>query len=63
MRELTRMVEQIKPQAQALYEAIEIKNSCLPEGARASLAGELRLLRCIIHIVIGEMTARLGAKV
>lgn len=59
VRELDRLVTRISPAADALYAEIEAENAALPESAKPYLAGELRVLLAIRHIVIHEMAGRL----
>lgn len=59
VRELGRLVTRISAAADALYVEIEGENEALPESAKPHLAGELRILRAIQHIVIHEMAGRL----
>lgn len=62
-RLLTRMRSQIGQQAHLLYEHIQAENKGLlahrPELV-ASLAGELRCLRAILHLIIQGMARRLA---
>lgn len=62
-RLLDNLKDKIAGEAQALYAQVERENAALiaqrPELA-ATLAGELRCLRAIQHVVIGEQVARLG---
>jgi serine/threonine-protein kinase HipA len=58
-RELDRLVTRIIPAAGKLLEQIEAENRSLPEAARPFLAGEMRLLRALTHIVIREMAAKM----
>ncbi|HCP76480.1 MAG TPA: type II toxin-antitoxin system HipA family toxin, partial [Pusillimonas sp.] len=62
-RLLTRLRSQIGQQAHLLYEHIQAENQGLlvhrPELA-ATLAGELRCLRAILHLIIQEMARRYG---
>ena len=58
-RELDLMVQKIEAQAATLYDAIGEENARLPAALHATLAGEMRLLRSIRHVVIPDMLARL----
>lgn len=63
VRLLDSLKNRIAGEAQALYTQVERENAELialrPELA-ATLAGELRCLRTILHVVIAEQVARLG---
>lgn len=59
-RELDAMTSRIEKRARDLMTQIEQANQALPAEARQSLAGELHLLRSIIHIVIRDMTTKLA---
>jgi len=59
-RELGRLVDKAAGEAQRLIERIEAQNEPVPAAARVHLAGEMRLVRAIAAIVVGEMVDRLG---
>jgi hypothetical protein len=59
-RELSRFVDQTASETRGLIEAIEQENHRVPQAARVHLAGEMRLVRSIGAVVIGEMAGRLG---
>lgn len=58
-RELDRTVQRILPAADALMAAIEAENGQLPAEARPAVAGEMRVLRAIRHIILHEMVQKL----
>lgn len=58
-RELGRLVSTVPSAARTLIGAIESENARFPAPARGFFAGELRLLRTIEHVVIGDMARRL----
>ncbi len=58
-RELDRTVQRIVPAADALLAAIEAENGQLPAEVRPFLAGKMRVLRAIRHIIIHEMVKKL----
>lgn len=63
-RLLQRQVGNIQPLADALYREVESENVALlaaRPGLAATLAGEMRCLRAIVHGVIRDMATRLGA--
>ncbi|MNP02999.1 hypothetical protein D3C76_948660 [compost metagenome] len=56
---IAKLVAAVRDQAQALLLEVEQENAALAESnpeIRATLAGEMRLLRAIVSIVIVEMT-------
>lgn len=59
-RELGRLVDKAAGEAQRLIGRIEAENEPVPAAARVHLAGEMRLVRAIEAIVVGEMVDRLG---
>lgn len=64
-RLLEEQVSRIEAQANALLAEIEMENEALmrqQKGLEATFAGELRLLRAIVHVVIQEMVGRLTDK-
>jgi serine/threonine-protein kinase HipA len=58
-RELDRMVQRIVPAADELMAEIEYENANLSADVHPYLAGELRVLRAIRHIIIQEMVMKL----
>jgi len=58
-RELARMVTRVAEAVPALLAKIETENAATNGAAKASFAGELRLLRAMTHIVIADMVRRL----
>ena len=61
---VARLTRAVREQAQALLAEVERENQELSAARpelRPTLAGELRLLRAVVTIVIAEMAARLGA--
>ena len=68
-RELDAMIRNLPWQANRLLAAIEavfddeLAKSPRPERAKLHRAGELRLLRAIVHIVVPEMAARVAADI
>lgn len=59
-RELETMRRKIMAEAAALYEVIEAENAALADQAAAGVAGDMRVLRTIMHLVIAEMVERLA---
>ncbi|WPB59008.1 HipA domain-containing protein [Xylophilus sp. GOD-11R] len=57
-RELDRIATALAQVVPATLAAIEAQNQALPESARPWLAGELRLLRTVAHVVVAEMLER-----
>ncbi|MNN37797.1 Serine/threonine-protein kinase HipA [compost metagenome] len=60
---IAKLVAAVRDQAQALLLEVEQENAALAESnpeIRATLAGEMRLLRAIVSIVIVEMTEQLS---
>ena len=57
-RELDRMVTGLPEAVEGLIKDVVTQNQQLPEPARVFLAGELRLLRTIGHIIVPDMVAR-----
>lgn len=63
VRLLDSLRDKIAGEAQALYAQVECENAELIERRlelAATLAGELRCLRAILHVAIAEQVARLG---
>ena len=58
-RELDRMVREIAPAADEIIAGIENENRQFSDDIRPFLAGEMRLLRAIRHIIIAEMAKQL----
>lgn len=59
-----KVVKAVSEQAQALLVEVEEENRDLSAARpelRATLAGEIRLLRAVVNIVIGEMAGQLGS--
>ena len=59
-RELTRLLARAPAASQNILKAIEVENASLPEGAKAHLAGELRMVRAIVNVVMADMLRRLS---
>ena len=59
-RELTRLLARAPAASQDILKAIEVENASLPEGAKAHLAGELRMVRAIVNVVMADMLRRLS---
>ncbi len=59
LRELDRMLTRVPTAAEALVTRIEAENHALAPAANANFAGELRLVRAIRSIVIGDTVGRL----
>lgn len=63
-RELDRMLRELPIEAARLSEVIEAESQAeaaacpYPERAAANLAGEMRVVRAIVHVVLHDMTAR-----
>ena len=60
-RVLQRMLNSVLAQADAAIADIERDNAALPPALGHVLAGEMRLLRAIRHVVVQDMVARLRA--
>lgn len=60
-RVLQRMLNSVLAQADAAMADIERDNAALPPALGHVLAGEMRLLRAIRHVVVQDMVARLRA--
>lgn len=58
-RELSRMVGKAAIEARRLVARMEGENDRLPQSARVHLGGEMRLVRTLEAVVVGEMAARL----
>ena len=58
-RELNRMMSQLPRALEHLFEEITDENTRLPDPVKPFLAGEIRLLNTLRHIVIPETLARL----
>ena len=61
-RELDRLVQCVPAEAQALLAEIEQRNARAATLPPATAAGELRLLRAVVHVVIAQMAAKLRSK-
>jgi serine/threonine-protein kinase HipA len=59
-RELERMRLGIPKAMEELVQEIEQENAGLPAPVKPQLAGELRLIRAVQHVVVSEMVARIG---
>lgn len=57
-RELDRMLKGLPAAVSKVMGTIETQNLQLPEPARVFLAGEMRLLRAVQHIIVPDMVAR-----
>ena len=58
-RELDRMLENIIPAADQIIATIQAENSLLPDAVRPYLAGEMRVLQTIRHLILAEMVQKL----
>ncbi len=59
-RELDRIATEMARTVPRLVDAIAHENVALPKAVHAHLAGEMRLLRTIVHLVIPEMLGRVA---
>ena len=59
-REISSMTSRIGPELDAIIASVEVENTRLPEHTRVYHGGELRLLRAIRHVIIGQMLQRLS---
>ena len=59
-REMTKLVTRAAAASPAILQQIEVENTRLPEGAKAHLAGELRMVRAIVNVVMADMLRQLG---
>jgi serine/threonine-protein kinase HipA len=61
-RELDRMASALPVALDKLVQAIQSENAALPRPARRFLAGEIRLIRTIQHVVAPEMLGRVARR-
>jgi serine/threonine-protein kinase HipA len=59
-RELDRLAQNLTSALDGLIHTIEQENARYPESVRAFLAGEMRLVRTVRHLVVPEMLKRVG---